>query len=366
LIYRQLETVVGGKILKDLGERMTQLEDEMKKNREEDNKEKNKYNDMQKTDRGRRRYDGERREYRSNREYGIHRRDNIETIITTDIGGDMIRVIEEMITEFTRSATEMKEKLNIKITEREKINIGIDTDMIKTKDYTMKEKETYKIQMKDSHVIVETMTEENIDIQETTDMIDIMTRKTYKNRDKQYYREKRETQRTKESITSEKRMDLNLKASLSWGQIGGMVDDIISKKTKSYDRIFGNNNVGDINIEGNTTKGIIETGSMVTTMSIDFYNSLVNKPTLHSLDQFNLQVNAANGEIVPYLGYIETRMKVPFIKDKSFEVPVLVVPMTENNITLPVIIGTNFIRICGSEIENNQHTDLPEAWNMAI
>jgi hypothetical protein len=145
-----------------------------------------------------------------------------------------------------------------------------------------------------------------------------------------------------------------------------MVDDKSPKKTTLYDRIVGNNNVGDINIEGKTAKGLIDTGSMVTTMSIDFYNSLSNKPTLHSLDQFNLQVNAANGEIVPYLGYIEARIKVPFIKDKSFDVPVLIVPMTENNITLPVIIGTNFIRICGSEIGNKQHTDLPEAWNMAI
>jgi hypothetical protein len=95
----------------------------------------------------------------------------------------MIRVIEEMITEFTRSTTEMKEKLNIEITDREEINMRIDTDLIETEDNTMNE--TYIIQMKDSHVIVEIMTEENIDIRETTDMIDRMIRKTYKNRDKE-------------------------------------------------------------------------------------------------------------------------------------------------------------------------------------
>lgn len=106
---------------------------------------------------------------------------------------------------------------------------------------------------------------------------------------------------------------------------------------------------------------------MITTISIEFYNTLKNKPPLLSLDHLNLKVNAANGEQVPYQGYVEARLKVPFLKNKSFDVPVLVVPMTENNKSIPVIIGTNFIRLCKEGIhDNDMDTFIPEAWNMAI
>ncbi|XP_053406321.1 uncharacterized protein LOC128559152 [Mercenaria mercenaria] len=71
----------------------------------------------------------------------------------------------------------------------------------------------------------------------------------------------------------------------------------------------------------------------------------------------------ANGQSVPYLGNIEARVSVPFLKDNSFDLPILVVPNTSNNSNIPVIIGTNFFRLCRLETSNEA---IPEEWDKAF
>ncbi|KAH3773940.1 hypothetical protein DPMN_175311 [Dreissena polymorpha] len=68
------------------------------------------------------------------------------------------------------------------------------------------------------------------------------------------------------------------------------------------------------------------------------------KPFLHSLEDLKLSITGAYETKLVYMVYIETAISVPNIIEETFDVPVLVVPNTECNINVPVIIGTNVIR----------------------
>ena len=68
---------------------------------------------------------------------------------------------------------------------------------------------------------------------------------------------------------------------------------------------------------------LVDGGSMVTTLSEEFYHSLTPLPTLLSLDDFNLSVHAAGGHTLPYSGYIECTLSGAMFGDHIIEVPVL-------------------------------------------
>lgn len=89
--------------------------------------------------------------------------------------------------------------------------------------------------------------------------------------------------------------------------------------------------------EGKCTKCLIDTGSLVTTVNLDFYNSLTSKPPIRISNDFDLNVSAANGQEVPYVEYIEARISVLFHEENVFDLPALVVPNTTNNLDILVI-----------------------------
>ncbi|KAH3885714.1 hypothetical protein DPMN_009710 [Dreissena polymorpha] len=101
---------------------------------------------------------------------------------------------------------------------------------------------------------------------------------------------------------------------------------------------------------------------MVTTISQNCYEQMDPKPFLYSLEDLQLSITGANGTELVYMGYIEAAISVPNISEETFDVPVLVVPNTEHNINVPVIIGTNVIRHLHSlPLEN-----LSEEWKAAL
>ena len=77
-----------------------------------------------------------------------------------------------------------------------------------------------------------------------------------------------------------------------------------------------------------------------------FYNSLEPKPVLGDISDFDhrLLVVTAAGNKVPYKGYTDAGAVVPSLVDIFIKRPFLVVPDTEYNRKVPVIIGTNVIR----------------------
>lgn len=55
---------------------------------------------------------------------------------------------------------------------------------------------------------------------------------------------------------------------------------------------------------------ILDTGSQVTTIPDSFYQEYFSHLPIHSLNDL-LEVEGANGQSVPYLGYVETTFKFP-------------------------------------------------------
>ena len=67
---------------------------------------------------------------------------------------------------------------------------------------------------------------------------------------------------------------------------------------------------------------------------------------------------------MPYLGYIEYGLQLPFLGQQIIEVPALVVPTTDYNSNIPEVVGINAIKICREKCTDT--TDIPDEWQTAF
>ena len=104
---------------------------------------------------------------------------------------------------------------------------------------------------------------------------------------------------------------------------------------------------------------------MITTISEDFYNSLDPKPDFVDIGQFNLKIEAAGGNIIPYSGCIGCTINIPFLGGHVIEIGALVVPTTDYNLEVPVIVGTNAINICRDMCDGAER-EIPVQWKNAF
>ena len=134
-------------------------------------------------------------------------------------------------------------------------------------------------------------------------------------------------------------------------------------KPSLLERMVGSANEGELTVCGVKTTGLIDSGSMVTSISESFYETLVPKPILHDITEFGLSVTSANGTQLPFKGYIEADISVPFLCNNTISIPLLVVGDTEYNSRVPIIIGTNVIRQCKY---SSGSSDIPAEWQTAF
>ena len=134
--------------------------------------------------------------------------------------------------------------------------------------------------------------------------------------------------------------------------------------TVLLNRLVGNDNVSEISIEGVKVNCLVDTGSSISTISEDFVKLLDPEPIVHDVTELGLQVNVANGETLNFLGCIEANVCVPFLKDTTVPELFLVVPMTEYNHKVPIIVGTNIIREC--KMASSDTESVPLAWQTAF
>ena len=139
--------------------------------------------------------------------------------------------------------------------------------------------------------------------------------------------------------------------------------------------LVGEPNESDVYIAGLQTKCLIDTGSMITTISEQYYRDhLEGTHPLHSLNNL-LSVEVGGGHLLKYLGYIEVTVSFPdevmgCLDEQSFLM--LVVPTTPYNSRVPVCVGTNIIKHCHSLCQKQYGTQflsslsLPKAWNVAF
>ena len=110
---------------------------------------------------------------------------------------------------------------------------------------------------------------------------------------------------------------------------------------------------------------LIDSGSQITTVSEDFYNSLTPKPILYSVHELGIRVEAAGGHNLSYLGAIAVNIEVPFLGKRVIETGALVLPTTDYSMNVPVIVGTNAIAKCRDKCEKNTE-ELPNQWRNAF
>lgn len=119
--------------------------------------------------------------------------------------------------------------------------------------------------------------------------------------------------------------------------------------------LIGEKCTSNVTVSGLNCNCLLDTGSQVTTVSTAFYKEHLSE---QPIQPFNLlDVEGANGQFVPYLGYVEVNIGFPkdFI-DTAPEVSTLalVVPDLRSNSDLPVLIGTNLLDVLYDEhCQNN-------------
>jgi transposase InsO family protein/dUTPase len=106
--------------------------------------------------------------------------------------------------------------------------------------------------------------------------------------------------------------------------------------------LVGEPNELDGSIGSVNCKTLVDTGSQVSTVAQHFYETHLSHIELIDCQNL-LRVEGAGGVQIPYLGYIFTELRIEGTAPVA--VPVLVVQNTEYNTRVPVIIGTNYLRI---------------------
>ena len=135
------------------------------------------------------------------------------------------------------------------------------------------------------------------------------------------------------------------------------------------DRILGEANECDATIEGVKTVALIDTGSMVSTVSESFFKEHLDASSLQPLGNL-LTLNDASGGEIPYLGYVEASVVIPGAPSACY--PLLVVRDTAYNIRVPLLIGTNVLSGLMDSLKDGfgvrylQRSDLPSAVLCAI
>ena len=121
--------------------------------------------------------------------------------------------------------------------------------------------------------------------------------------------------------------------------------------------LVGHANETEMVVNGNKVLALIDTGSMISTLSESTFLNLNPKPCLLDLSDFSLDVTGANGSKIPYLGYSVLEIVVPNIDLPAFSVPLLIVPDTSYSLSVPFIVGTNIL----NHIRSVRSTGIPTA-----
>ena len=135
----------------------------------------------------------------------------------------------------------------------------------------------------------------------------------------------------------------------------------VSSNTSPKCELLGPANEAEVMIGGLMCAALIDTGSMITSVSTNYFKEhLEDIYPLQPLD--SLMVEGAGGENLPYLGYIDAALMVPDCMMEELGVPILVIKDTSYNSRVPVVVGTNVIKVLKEESISPQN----DVWRMAI
>ena len=122
-----------------------------------------------------------------------------------------------------------------------------------------------------------------------------------------------------------------------------------STSTALPSTLVGTKCTAQVTIEGHKVNCLLDTGSQVTTIPLSFFQTHLSHHSLKSLNDLlnvELQVEGANGEAVPYFGYVELNLMFPeeFLGE-DIEVPTLVLVVPDVSSMPQILIGTNSLDV---------------------
>ena len=132
-------------------------------------------------------------------------------------------------------------------------------------------------------------------------------------------------------------------------QLASKCGNAITTSTILPPKLVGTKCTAQVTIEGHKLNCLLDTGSQVTTIPLSFFHTHLSHHSLKSLDDLldvELQIEGANGEAVPYLGYVELNLLFPEVFwGKETEVPTLVLVVPDVNSVPQILIGTNSLDV---------------------
>ena len=124
-------------------------------------------------------------------------------------------------------------------------------------------------------------------------------------------------------------------------------------------RLIGQVNESKVEVENQTVKALIDSGAQVSLI----LKSFASKMGLKTLDlEILLGLEGAHGGEVPYLGYTELHLGIPEVKGFTQDVLMLVVPDTNYNALVPIMIGTLHIDMILETATKSELEALSKQW----
>ena len=108
----------------------------------------------------------------------------------------------------------------------------------------------------------------------------------------------------------------------------------------AHQQLIGPNNEDDVDIDGESYKALIDSGSQITSITEDLWK---NHPKLQTavLTPVDITIEGAGGQNVPYLGVILISLKILGVEYRK--VPAFIVRADSYRKRVPILIGTNVI-----------------------
>ena len=162
-------------------------------------------------------------------------------------------------------------------------------------------------------------------------------------------------------------------ASVGEQTVGNIQPQCSSLGINIRERLLGHANEATVTLENTKCTALLDSGSQVSTISQAFYEQhLRHRVPLHSLDEV-LKIECADGQLLPYLGYVEAKVNFPGVNVGDLVAVLLVCPLTEYSRQVPVlVVGANILRLVMDRCREREGTQflqvmkLATPWHLAL
>ena len=160
-----------------------------------------------------------------------------------------------------------------------------------------------------------------------------------------------------------------------WDRVGDSpfpTKDCQKKISKIPVQLFGDVDLIDVIVNDSKCKGLLDSGSCISTVAKWFYDESLSTIPMKTLSE-SLNIEVAGGGDLQYLGLIEIDISLPEIDPVvTFPTPVLVVDNTNFSKKSPFVIGKNIINPCMKFLKQRdgeqflQKVNLSDSWRSAF